>query len=124
MLPGDDGCLTNNTRIRTTTMHGKSMTTPSGTDMLEFPLNLNGLRKKARRKAHMFGRVFGFSSDVGNWGGPDPTSLLALRKRSITTDLYRVVRSLRATLEGVEKRGVCRKIFGSMGYENVVFYVS
>jgi hypothetical protein len=45
ILPGFDGCLTNNTRMRITTMSGKRITTPSGTEMLEFPLNLNGRLK-------------------------------------------------------------------------------
>lgn len=43
ILPGDAGCLTNMTRIRMTTMHGKRTTTPSGTEMVELPFNLMGL---------------------------------------------------------------------------------
>lgn len=66
ILPGEEGCLTNNTRMRTTTMHGKRITTPSGTEMLEFPLNLNGLRKNARREVIMLGRILRFSSAVGS----------------------------------------------------------
>ena len=67
------------------TMTGKRMTTPSGTDMLEFPRNLNGRLKKARREDSVFGRGFTsrrFSSAVGSWGVL-PTSLLALWKISI-----------------------------------------
>ncbi len=54
ILPGDAGCLTKSTRMRMTTMQGKSTTTPNGTDILEFPRNLKGLRKKARREANRF----------------------------------------------------------------------
>jgi hypothetical protein len=43
----DLGCLTNSTKINTTTMQGNKSTTPKGIEMLEFPLNLSGLRKKA-----------------------------------------------------------------------------
>lgn len=71
--PGDAGCLTNRTSIRMTTMQGKSTTTPNGTDMLEFPLSLRGLRKKARREANrLFGRIdaddddLSFSSEMGS----------------------------------------------------------
>lgn len=87
ILPGEEGCLINSTRIRIMTMQGKRMTTPSGTDMLEFPLNLSGLRKKARRDANDVGRGLTsrrFSSAVGNRGGPVATSLLALRNRSMS----------------------------------------
>lgn len=86
ILPGFDGCLTNNTRIRMTTMSGKRITTPSGTEMLEFPLNLNGRLKYAKRDAIGFGRCFRFSSTAEAVGscGVLPTSLLALWNRSIT----------------------------------------
>ena len=58
ILPGDAGCLTKSTSIRMTTMQGKSTTTPKGTEMLELPLNLRGLRKKARREAkRLLGRI-------------------------------------------------------------------
>ena len=58
ILPGDAGCLTKSTSIRMTTMPGKSTTTPKGTEMLELPLNLRGLRKKARREAkRLLGRI-------------------------------------------------------------------
>jgi len=43
----DLGCLTNSTKIKTTTMHGNKRTTPNGIAMLELPLNLSGRRKKA-----------------------------------------------------------------------------
>jgi len=62
-------------------MQGKRMTTPRGTDMLEFPLNLSGLLKNARREANVFGRGLTsrrFSSAVGSWAVPFATSLLAL----------------------------------------------
>lgn len=86
ILPGEEGCLTKSTSIRMMTMHGKRMTTPSGTEMLEFPLNLNGLRKKASREAKVFGRALTsrrFSSAVGRGGEPPDTSRLALWYRSI-----------------------------------------
>ena len=69
ILPGDEGCLTKSTSIRMMTMQGKRMTTPSGTEMLEFPLSLNGLRKNARREDSDIGRGFTsrrFSSAVGS----------------------------------------------------------
>ena len=54
-------------------MQGKSTTTPRGTDMLEFPLNLRGLRKKARREPkRLVGRIvedgddLSFSSAIGS----------------------------------------------------------
>lgn len=73
ILPGDAGCLTKSTSMRITTIQGKSTTTPNGTDMLEFPLSLRGLRKKARREANRFvGRIvdddgfLSFSSEIGS----------------------------------------------------------
>jgi len=42
ILPDELGCLTNSTRIRMTTMHGNSSTTPRGTEMAEFPFSLSG----------------------------------------------------------------------------------
>ena len=85
ILPGEEGCRTKRTRIRTTTMHGKMMTTPKGTEMLELPFNLRGLRKKASREANRLERGFlpPFSSDRGSCGGPEGMSLPARRKRSI-----------------------------------------
>ena len=69
----------------TTTSTGKMMTTPSGTETLEFPRNRKGLRKKARRDASpLFFEPF-FSSTVGSCsgGGVAGTSLVALRNRSM-----------------------------------------
>lgn len=43
----DLGCLTNSTKINTTTMQGNKRTTPSGIEMLELPRNLRGRRKNA-----------------------------------------------------------------------------
>jgi hypothetical protein len=86
ILPGEEGCLTKSTSMRMMTMQGKRMTTPSGTEMLEFPLNLNGLRKNASREANVCGRGLTsrrFSSAVGSWGVALATSLLALWNRSI-----------------------------------------
>jgi hypothetical protein len=66
-------------------MHGKMMTTPRGTEMLELPFNLSGRRNRARREVIIPERVFRppFSSDTGSCGGPDGTSRPARRKRSI-----------------------------------------
>lgn len=47
--PGEFGCLTKRMRMRMTTISGNNITTPTGIDMVEFPLRRNGLRKKARR---------------------------------------------------------------------------
>jgi hypothetical protein len=66
ILPGELGCLTNRTSMRITTMQGKRTTTPRGTDMLELPFNLRGLRKKARRDAIPFAFALVFSSLVGS----------------------------------------------------------
>lgn len=68
ILPGEAGCLTNSTRMRMTTMHGKMMTTPRGTETLEFPLNLKGRRKRARREPIAPERALRppFSSDTGS----------------------------------------------------------
>lgn len=52
ILPGELGCRTNKIKMRTTMKTGKTMTTPTGTETVEFPRNRNGLRKKARREAN------------------------------------------------------------------------
>lgn len=86
ILPGEEGCLTKSTSMRMMTMQGKRMTTPSGTEMLELPLNLKGLRKNASREAKVFGRGLTprrFSSAVGRRRAPPATSRLALWNRSI-----------------------------------------
>lgn len=85
ILPGEFGCLTKSMRMRTTTMRGNSMTTPSGMEMVEFPLRRNGLRKKARRDHRRPDLVLGlcsFSSAVGSGGGP-VKALPARRIRSM-----------------------------------------
>ena len=68
-------------------MHGKRMTTPRGTETLEFPRILIGLRKNARREAHVFpGRTLGasFSSATGSCVClPAGIYLPARRRRSI-----------------------------------------
>lgn len=69
MRPGEFGCLTKRTRIRMTTINGNSITTPTGMEMVEFPLKRNGLRKKARRDHKRPDLVFDlciFSSAVGS----------------------------------------------------------
>jgi hypothetical protein len=43
----DLGCLTNSTKINTTTMQGNNRTTPRGIEMLELPFNRSGRRKNA-----------------------------------------------------------------------------
>jgi len=63
ILPGEVGCLTNNVKMRTTTMQGKRMTTPSGTEMLELPFSLRGRLRYARREASVPRCLF--SSAVG-----------------------------------------------------------
>lgn len=70
ILPGESGCLTKMIKMRMTTMRGKSITTPRGIEMAEFPLRRSGLRKNSRRDFHDF--VLGlssFSSAVGSRGG-------------------------------------------------------
>jgi hypothetical protein len=47
MLTPDLGCRTKSTKIKTTTIQGKSRTTPRGMEMLELPFNRRGRRKKA-----------------------------------------------------------------------------
>lgn len=48
-------------------MAGKSTTTPSGTDTLEFPFNLRGRLRYARRVAHVVRpRALVFSPVTGN----------------------------------------------------------
>lgn len=71
-----------------TTIKGKSMTTPRGTDMLELPFSLKGRLKKARRDAMPLERLFlPFSSADGRWGvGPAGIYLRALWKRSMLGD--------------------------------------
>jgi hypothetical protein len=92
ILPGEAGCRTKSTRMRIRTTQGKSTTTPSGTDMLELPRSLRGLRKKARRDRIGLGRVCGclpFSSEVGSAAvGEDDEEprLTARRTKSIVTD--------------------------------------
>lgn len=48
-------------------MQGKSTTTPRGTEMLELPFSLRGLRKKARRESQRFvDRMVEEDDDDGN----------------------------------------------------------
>ncbi len=88
ILPGELGCLTKSTNIRMTTMHGKRITTPSGTEMLEFPFNRSGRRKKAKRDNSLPEReCLPFSSVDGSWSaGVDGSSLEARRRRSMVMD--------------------------------------
>lgn len=84
--PGEFGCLTKRMRIRITTMRGNSITTPSGMEMVEFPLRRSGLRKKSKRDHNRPDLVLGlcsFSSAVGSGGGP-VRALPARRIRSMT----------------------------------------
>lgn len=85
ILPGELGCLTNKVRMRTTTKTGKMMTTPAGTETVEFPRNRKGLRKKASRddRPLLLGALF--SSRVGSCmgGGVEGTSFEALWNRSM-----------------------------------------
>lgn len=63
------GCRAKSTNINTTTMQGKSKTTPSGMDMLELPFNLSGLLKKASREVFLgfdlLSSIWGSSGAVG-----------------------------------------------------------
>ena len=45
--PGDEGCRTNRSKIRTITRHGNSNTKPNGIEMEELPFNRILLLKKA-----------------------------------------------------------------------------
>lgn len=86
ILPGELGCLTNKTRIKTMTRSGKTMTTPSGTETVELPRRRRGRRKNASCEARPF--RFGdprFSlSRVGSRNGwADEAILDALRIRSM-----------------------------------------
>ncbi len=77
---GDEGCRTNSTNMHTTTIHGKSRTTPSGTEMLELPLKRKGRRKNANLDVNLlFGRDSSFKGRLGNEG----RRFSALRTRSI-----------------------------------------
>jgi hypothetical protein len=58
ILPGELGCLTKSTKIRMTTMQGKRMTTPSGTETLELPFKRIGRRKKSSRDHNLPVRPF------------------------------------------------------------------
>lgn len=65
ILPGELGCLTNRTKMSTTTSTGKTRTTPNGMETAELPRRRNGLWKNAKLDANplFLGR---FSSDVGS----------------------------------------------------------
>lgn len=85
ILPGELGCLTNKTRMRTMTRMGKSTTTPRGTETVEFPRNLKGRLRKAKRAAKplCLGDPL-FSSWVGSCSWlAEGIILEALRKRSM-----------------------------------------
>jgi hypothetical protein len=47
--PGEEGCLTKISTIRTITRHGNSKTNPSGIEIDELPFNLIRRLKKANR---------------------------------------------------------------------------
>lgn len=87
ILPGELGCLTKSDNMRMTTMTGKRITTPRGTDMLEFPFNRSGLLKKANRDDILLGRgVAPFSSIDGSCGARDGANRDTRRKRSIVDE--------------------------------------
>jgi hypothetical protein len=68
-------------------MHGKRRTTPSGTEMAEFPRNLSGRRRYAKRDPRvLLGRSLPFSSARGRRGPLAGMNLPARRKRSIVMD--------------------------------------
>lgn len=66
----DLGWRTKSTKINTTTIHGKSKTTPRGIDMLELPFNLRGRRKKANLEfvfdLVLTSSIVGRGGDVGS----------------------------------------------------------
>lgn len=89
ILAGELGWRTNINRIRKMKMAGKSTTTPSGTDTLEFPFNLSGRLRYARRVAHVVRprALAVFSPVTGNcWGPPAGMYLPARRRRSMAVD--------------------------------------
>lgn len=54
--------------MRTTTITGKRMTTPRGTDMLELPFNLSGRLKKANFDVNLLAFPLRPFSSEGSWG--------------------------------------------------------
>jgi len=96
--------------MRMTTMHGKRMTTPRGTDMLELPFNLSGRLKKANLDAIMPALdLRPFSSD-GSWAA-GVGAIFDTRRRRSMMDWRRCRRSLelRPRLLG-RFDGLCLKI--------------
>jgi hypothetical protein len=81
LCAGDEGCFTNSTRMKMTTMQGNNNTTPRGMDILEFPRSRNGRRKKAKPGAAL---IFSF---MGSWAVMDGTRLMALRTTSIVVGM-------------------------------------
>ncbi|KAK1241921.1 hypothetical protein MKX07_007744 [Trichoderma sp. CBMAI-0711] len=80
ILPGELGCLTNSTRMSTTTSNGKMRTTPNGMDTAELPRRRSGLWKKAKLDASPLFFVR-FSSAVGS--SDDRPPALDRRKMSM-----------------------------------------
>jgi len=81
ILPGEAGCLTNRTSMKTTTMHGKTSTTPSGMDMLELPFNRKGRLKNASLDEFL---LFVFNSTIVGILGGVGRRLRARRTTSMT----------------------------------------
>ena len=48
--PGDEGCRTNKSKMKTITRHGNSKTNPRGIEIDELPFNRMRRRKKANRE--------------------------------------------------------------------------
>jgi hypothetical protein len=80
------GCLKKSVKIRMITITGKISKTPSGTEMLELPFSLIGLRKRARYCAilpPLVGFLL-FSSWIGSCNDEvDGTYLPALLSKSM-----------------------------------------
>lgn len=62
--PGEEGCLTKRSRIRTITRHGNSKTKPSGIEMEEFPFS-----RIRRRKNANLGTARPFSRETSSTDG-------------------------------------------------------
>jgi hypothetical protein len=82
--PGELGWLTKRIKIRIKTSIGKKMTTPKGTEIVEFPFNRSGRRKKAMRESTGLLCLESLFSSRGSCrGGLLGATLVALRIKSM-----------------------------------------
>jgi hypothetical protein len=109
ILPGELGCRTKRMRIMMTTMQGNRITTPSGTDTLEFPFNRIGRLKKASRDASLLDFAYrpAFSSAVGSFGVVVVGRILDARRR-------------RSIVPGSQAMGLAQDDFGRWARNEVV----